>query len=508
MKKQIHSLITVLMAILSPLYLSGQGWSVNSEDYSLDMSVIVTVELQGEAVLSPNTKVAAFINNEVRGVASVSLDGASGLYKSTLTVLGNASGGVVTFKFYIQEEDTVYETKNAPLIFKANELIGTWNHPLILIDKFTETSIPVFSTTPSLSALAENQYTYTAKAEDYKGNNAVISATSLPSWLSFDSNSGTLSGTSPENGTYTVELQAQDNYGFMSTQTFEIAIRGTNTAPEITSVPLSDKIENGALFVYAFEGSDADGDPLQLSAETIPDWITFTTVDATFGRLEGTVPTDLPLDEKVLIRLSLTDGYSEARTQTFYLTVNASACTENTAPEIISMPSTDRIESGTSFVYILEGSDANGDALTLSAKSIPDWLTFSQTDDTRGRLEGTVPEDLSADQQIPIRLSITDGLSESSQVFYLTPLEKLSTPETTADPITIYPNPTSKEVSIHLNGLPDASIRVYDTNGAIMHQAIGINQNIYQFNLEAAAGVYMVEVTSQNTSSSYQLIKQ
>jgi uncharacterized repeat protein (TIGR01451 family) len=74
--------------------------------------------------------------------------------------------------------------------------------------------------------------------------------------------------------------------------------------------------------------------------------------------------------------------------------------------------------------------------------------------------------------------------------------------------IFLYPNPTNGLVTIYLGEKSKVFIRVYDLNGRLIYQADNINQPMFQFNLEANSGMYIVEVNTGTMKQHFKLIKE
>ncbi len=70
-----------------------------------------------------------------------------------------------------------------------------------------------------------------------------------------------------------------------------------------------------------------------------------------------------------------------------------------------------------------------------------------------------------------------------------------------------YPNPTSGVVTLDLEDIKDATIKVFNINGQVVYQQAQVN-GIHQFELAAAPGVYTIEVTAADTRKYVKLIKQ
>ncbi len=70
-----------------------------------------------------------------------------------------------------------------------------------------------------------------------------------------------------------------------------------------------------------------------------------------------------------------------------------------------------------------------------------------------------------------------------------------------------YPNPTSGVVTLDLEDIKDATIKVLNINGQVVYQQAQVS-GIHQFELAAAPGVYTIEVTAANTRKYVKLLKQ
>jgi len=181
----------------------------------------------------------------------------------------------------------------------------------------------------------------------------------------------------------------------------------TNTAPSITSTSVDASTE-GTAYAYTLAATDADGDTLTMSATTLPAWLMF---DAATGALTGTpATTDVGMHEVVL---SVTDGTAPAVTQSFTITV-AAVVVPNAAP-VVTSTSVDAATEGVVYAYTFTATDADQDTLTMSATTLPSWLTF---DAATGILTGT-PATANVGAN-PVVLSVTDGEDAQEQSFTIT----------------------------------------------------------------------------------------
>lgn len=178
---------------------------------------------------------------------------------------------------------------------------------------------PVITSTALLTAMANEEYSYTVTATDEDSvDTLTMSAQTLPSWLNFDIATGVLSGTpTVENvGSHQVTIVVSDDT-VETMQTFTLVVAApANTLPVITSVGVTSATV-GTAYSYTLVATDADNDALTMSASTLPDWLMF---DPSSGVLSGTPAME---DEgSVEITLTVEDG-SDAVTQTFSIAVTS-----------------------------------------------------------------------------------------------------------------------------------------------------------------------------------------
>ena len=219
----------------------------------------------------------------------------------------------------------------------------------------------------------------------------------LPTWLSFDPVSRTLSGrpTNDHVGDLELVVEGRDHFGAFASTTFSITVQNTNDAPEV-GTPLSDlrALEDSAFSFTLPAGSFRDvdiGDELAYTAtlangDPLPDWLSF---DAQTGTFSGT-PANGDVGS-VSVRLTATDLAGAQVSQTFAIEV----ANVNDAPEVgvllgnqsgrVGQPTRWQLPEGAFFDV-----DA-GDVLSYSAtladgSALPGWLTF---DAATGSFSGT-----------------------------------------------------------------------------------------------------------------------
>ncbi len=246
---------------------------------------------------------------------------------------------------------------------------------------------PRIVSNPLRLAFQDILYTYQISTTDVDlGDTRTITATTLPGWLSLvDNLDGTaiLSGT-PSNadfGDNPVTLRVEDLAGLVHNQSFTIVVDNANDPPAFTSSPVLDGQED-SLYQYTITVTDPDvGDVLTFNALTLPSWLTFEVLDSRTARLLG-IPSNSNVGLHSVI-LNITDLLGLSVNQDFEIEVGGT----NDVPQFLSEPITAATE-GLEYSYDVNSEDVDGDELTLSVTTIPNWLSFSTIGNGIGNLSG------------------------------------------------------------------------------------------------------------------------
>lgn len=244
----------------------------------------------------------------------------------------------------------------------------------------------------------------------------------LPSWLSFNANTATFSGTpmAQDEGVLAVRVISTDPSGESANLDFSIQIDSPAPGAPVTDNPFADQTAvedvpfNAILPANTF--SDLDGDTLTLSAtlsngDPLPSWLSF---NAATGSFSGTpAQADAGIHS---INVTATDPSGLSTTDIFTVTVNV----VNEAPVLATPIANQNATEETAFSLTLaQGtfSDPDGDALTYSVELatgnvLPNWLSF----DAVTRILSGTPDDaevgvlqLSAIATDPSGLSANDN---------------------------------------------------------------------------------------------------
>ncbi|MEI7171630.1 putative Ig domain-containing protein [Pectobacterium parmentieri] len=326
---------------------------------------------------------------------------------------GNADVGTLSIKVTANDGDASVSTTFSLTVTNVNDA-------------------PVVATPiPAQSVAQDGSLSFTVPAgtfTDPDGDTLSLSATlangsPLPSWLTFNSATGTFSGT-PGNadvGTLSIKVIANDSGASIST-TFSLTVTNANDAPVVaTPIPAQSVAQDGSLnfIIPAGTFTDPDGDTLTLSAtlangSPLPSWLTFNTATGTFS---GT-PVNADVGS-LSIRITATDGSNASVYTDFSLTVT----NVNDVPVVgTPIPAQSIAQDGSLNFTVPAGTfiDPDGDTLTLSAtlangSPLPGWITFNPT---TGTFSGTPGNgDIG---NLSIKVTANDGDASISTTFSLT----------------------------------------------------------------------------------------
>lgn len=183
---------------------------------------------------------------------------------------------------------------------------------------------PTITGTPATTVTVGQLYSFQPTARDPEGRTLRFSIQNKPSWATFSTSTGRLSGTptSSHVGTYSgVRITVSDGVLSASLPAFNITVRTsgsgggtTNSPPTISGTPPTS-VSVGQAYNFQPVASDPNGDPLTFSITNKPAWATFST---STGRLSGT-PTTTGTTSNIVI--SVSDGRASAALPAFSIAV-------------------------------------------------------------------------------------------------------------------------------------------------------------------------------------------
>jgi hypothetical protein len=232
---------------------------------------------------------------------------------------------------------------------------------------------PTITGTPANTATVGTAYVFQPVGSDPDGNSLTYSIQNRPSWATFSTSTGRLTGTPAAanvGASASITISVTDGTATTSLASFIINVSAqANRAPTISGSPLTSVL---ALVGYAFQpsASDPDGNTLTFSIQNRPAWATFNT---STGRLSGT-PSILDIASYNNIVISVSDGTASASLPGFSLavlqnasgtaTVNWTAPTTNTDGSALTNLAGFRIAYGTSQTNLDQSVDLDNASLS------------------------------------------------------------------------------------------------------------------------------------------------
>jgi hypothetical protein len=206
-----------------------------------------------------------------------------------------------------------------------------------------EDSIPPLNTAPEINGAPATQvmvdgwYDFQPEVSDAEGSVLSFTIINRPAWLSFDTQTGRLSGIPAladlglwdgirvrvNDGELSVELAAFE-VNVLALPNSAPTISGAPAAPVISGTPAT-QITAGQLYSFVPSASDADGDSLSFSINNRPIWASFNTDT---GRLYGT-PDAGDVQSWSGIQIFVTDGVDSASLNSFSIAVQAVTSVSN-----------------------------------------------------------------------------------------------------------------------------------------------------------------------------------
>ncbi len=266
-------------------------------------------------------------------------------------------------------------------------------------------SPPTLSGAPAGVVLVGSTYAFRPSASDADGDSLRFSIANRPSWASFSTTTGTLTGTPRTRhiGTYSnIVISVSDGSASSAIGPFAIQVQGPdNRAPTISGSPATS-VEATQTYSFMPVAEDPDGDTLTYSIANRPAWASFST---STGRLTGT-PTASHVGTYANIVISVSDGRASASLGAFSIKVQAAP---NQEPTIKGTPATS-VKAGTAYSFTPTADDPDDDTLGFTIQNRPSWATFNTS---TGRLSGT-PTSANVGTFSGITISVSDGRATAS----------------------------------------------------------------------------------------------
>jgi hypothetical protein len=262
---------------------------------------------------------------------------------------------------------------------------------------------PTIAGKPDSWVYVGSPYYFKPTAKDPEGARLAYQIDNKPSWATFNTSTGVLSGTPTAVGLWNgIRIRVSD--GMNTSSAISFAVRATsrgNVRPTISGAPVTS-VAPGAAYSFTPSASDANGDPLRFSISHKPGWASF---DPSTGKLAGT-PSASNVGTYTNIVIAVTDGAPWVALAPFSITVSG---TGNRAPTISGTPPT-AVSVGKTYVFQPTAADADKNTLGFSIRNKPVWAAFSSA---TGRLSGT-PTSAQIGSYTNVVISVSDGKASAA----------------------------------------------------------------------------------------------
>ncbi|MBE0370701.1 hypothetical protein PAUR_b0784 [Pseudoalteromonas aurantia 208] len=314
--------------------------------------------------------------------------------------------------------------------FRATDNEGLFSDAIVNITIRPINDRPSISISSTRVSILEDQFfRFTPTITDVDGDALSIHISNKPSWMSFNTMTGELSGTPKQNNIgqyYNLIYYISDGQTSANSPYFNVTVLNENDAPNLSGVALRSIDEDTQ---YSFKPTLIDedhGDSHSFSILNKPSWASF---NNTSGELTGT-PNNDDVGIYQNIKISVVDfaGLSDSLTP-FSITVN----NVNNAPELTGAANSEATEEKLySFNPTLHDIDKD-DSHSFSIVNKPKWVSLNQS---TGELRG-YPDDNDIGEYNNILLSVTDkeGLKASLPAFRITVLNVNDEPTLTGSPL-------------------------------------------------------------------------
>jgi gliding motility-associated-like protein len=215
-------------------------WQVNPSAYSNSMIITVVLNMNSQESRNQEDIVAAYLNNEVRGVAApITFVKSKDRYMASLIVYSNDTNGLITFKLYNKDRNVVLDAVTLPITFVGESKLGSYDEPIVIKDNNIPTDI-----TLSTAAVSENKPTGSLVGSIAVADNDVsdLHTISFLDGTGFDNAffeiiNGSLYTKAifdfEKKSTYTIRIRAQDARNGIVDKAFTIHINDENEIEEV-----------------------------------------------------------------------------------------------------------------------------------------------------------------------------------------------------------------------------------------------------------------------------------
>lgn len=289
--------------VLVGLLLNGCGGSdgyADSDTYNISVAENTKVNIDlvtGAKILDADVEEYIFSGTDVFYVKQMPENGNATLKKVALlsyTPDANYTG-----------EDSIYVEQNKE---DSNGDDGNFRQIYIRLTVTDVPSAPTISGDPDTLIGSGGNYYFKPIAYDGDDDVLTFSISNKPSWITFNTATGEMSGVAPAyDEIYTgIKVSVTDGQSIVSLPAFDLTVENRNHAPEISGIPTSS-VAVGDTYYFKPIARDIDGDTLTFHIANKPMWADFNT---STGEITGTVDTSHMEIKDMTVYVD--DGYETA----------------------------------------------------------------------------------------------------------------------------------------------------------------------------------------------------
>ncbi|MFA6216025.1 MAG: putative Ig domain-containing protein, partial [Candidatus Omnitrophota bacterium] len=230
--------------------------------------------------------------------------------------------------------------------------------------------VPVLAAIGNKSVAENAALTFTVSASDADSDTLTYSASGLPTGATLNSSTGAFTWTPSysQSGSYSVTFSVSDGNSGSDSEAITVTVTNVNQAPVLAAIGNKTVAENAALS-FTVMASDADSDPVTLSASNLPSGASFNTSTGVFSWTPSVSQSGMYAG----VRFTSSDG-----TLTDFEDITITVTNANQAP-VLAAIGNKTVNENVNLSFTVSGADADGDALTYSATGLPTGATLNST---------------------------------------------------------------------------------------------------------------------------------
>ncbi|MFW3458933.1 putative Ig domain-containing protein [Staphylococcus caprae] len=324
--------------------------------------------------------------------------------------------------------------------------------------KVVDTTLPVVTSITNQSKEVNTPIDKIAiEATDNSGQSVINKVSGLPTGVTFDSETNTISGTPTKVGSYPIVVTTTDASGNETTTSFTIKVADT-TKPTVTAIKDQTKEVNTPIDSIKIEATDNSGQTVTNKVIGLPEGVSF---DSETNTISGT-PTKVG---SYPITVTTTDASGNETTTKFTIKV-----VDTTKPTVTSIGNQTKEVNTPIDSITIDATDNSGQAMTNKVSGLPNGVSFDSATNT---ITGT-PTKVGS---YPITITTTDAEGNATTTNFTIKVVDTTPPvvksianqtievDTAMDTITIEASDNSGQaVTNKVSGLPDGVIYNSQTN--------------------------------------------